>query len=314
MTTRIINRKQAALFAVGAIFLASYQDAIVKSFTGTMPATEVVLARAIVAIPIFAVWIWWRGGMALFPAGMAQVLGRGFILCLAYFSFVLSIAAMPIATSVSIYFTMPFFVAALSGLVLGEAVKAYRWIAISFGFLGVLLMVRPGAESFEPAALLALASALGYAVGQLMSRHVSQTVPPLVMALWQSIVYGVVALGIGMVAPWFAENAGSSKVLGFLLRPWVWPTNFEWFMLFVMGVVATLASVLFVEAYRNAEANFVAPMEYSALLWATLNGMLFFGDFPDVWTMAGATVVIAAGLWMLQRDFAVTRSAAHSTL
>ena len=302
MTTAFLNnRAKAAMFALAAVGVASTQDAAVKFLSSEISVSQAVFFRGVVAIAILAPWMMFRR-LSILPHNLGLVVLRGLILCAAYFCFVLSIAALPIATSVSIYFTMPFFVAALAGWSLGERVKAYRWIAITAGFVGVLIMVRPGSETFEPAALLALMAALGYAVGQLFSRHVSQSVSPVVITNWQSIIYTAVALLIGFASPLFSDQIGDSKVLGFLLRPWIWPDATQLALLVLTGVLAAFGSLFFVEAYRHAEANFVAPFEYTSLLWAVANGVLFFGDFPDVYTWAGASVVVGAGIWMLWRD------------
>ena len=289
------------MYALAAVGVASTQDAMVKFLSSDFSISQAVFFRGVVALAILSPWMIFRR-LEIMPANLGLVLLRGFILCGAYFCFVLSIAALPIATSVSIYFTMPFFVAALAGWSLGERVRAYRWIAITAGFSGVLIMVRPGSETFEPAALLALMSALGYAVGQLFSRHVSQSTSPVVITNWQSVVYTVVALLIGFISPLFADQIGDSKVLGFLLRPWIWPDMTQMVLLVLTGVFAAFGSLFFVQAYRHAEANYVAPFEYTSLLWAVASGLLFFGDFPDKFTWAGAAVVVGAGVWMLWRD------------
>ena len=304
MSAAFLNdRRKAMFYALAAVATASSQDAIVKFLSSSFPASQTVFFRAIVAALILLPWLYaQRQDHSIWPANVRLVLLRGAILCTGYFCFVLSIAALPIATSVSIYFTMPFFVAALAGRALGEKVKSYRWIAISAGFAGVLLMVRPGAESFEPAALLALASAFGYAIGQLLSRHVSQSASPVVVTFWQSTVYGVVAIALTALAPFFEMSAESGKVAEFLLRPWVMPDPRAFALLIATGVLATIGSLFFVQAYRHAEANFVAPFEYTSLLWAVLNGVVFFGDFPDSYTWTGAAVVVGAGVWMLQKD------------
>ena len=126
-------------------------------------------------------------------------------------------------------------------------------------------------------------------------------VEPVVIANWQNLTYFTVALCIGLAAPAFAGLDISDKSLQFLLRPWVWPDVHRLVLLVIMGVLSTLASAGFIFAYRSAEANFVAPFEYTALLWAVVNGIVFFGDFPDSSTGTGAVIVIGAGIWMLWR-------------
>jgi drug/metabolite transporter (DMT)-like permease len=298
------NRAKAAMFAVASVGLASMQDAIVKGVSNDLPAYETVIFRTVASLPLLFGWLLYSSSPAnLFPSRMLGLLFlRSLILCTAYFGFVLSIAALPIATSVSIYFTMPFVVAGLAGWTLGEKVPPYRWLAIVVGFGGVLLMVRPGSEAFQPAALFALWSAVGYAIGQMIGRHLSMRVDSAVIANWQNVTYFSVAVLVGLVTPLFAHAGIEDKSLAFLLRPWVWPDATQFALLIVMGVLSALASAGFIIAYRHAEANFVAPFEYTALLWAVMNGVVFFGDFPDSYTWAGAGIVVSAGIWMLWRD------------
>jgi drug/metabolite transporter (DMT)-like permease len=107
------------------------------------------------------------------------------------------------------------------------------------------------------------------------------------------------------VTPFFAHAGIEDKSMAFLLRPWVWPDATQFVLLIIMGVLSALASAGFILAYRHGEANFVAPFEYTALLWAVMNGVVFFGDFPDSTTWAGAAIVVSAGVWMLWRDSAL---------
>jgi drug/metabolite transporter (DMT)-like permease len=303
------NRKRAAVIATLAIGFASMQDAVVKGVSADIPAYETIIFRTVASFPLLFGWLLWSSSLrAMLPERIGLLMLRSLILCSAYFAFVLSIAALPIATSVSIYFTMPFFVAALAGWALGENVRGYRWVAISAGFIGVLVMVRPGVAAFEPAALLALYSAFGYAVGQMMGRYLSQRIEPVIIANWQNLTYFSVAVLVGLAAPFFAGFSADDKVLSFLLRPWAWPNQQQFLLLLMMGCLSTFAAVAFIHAYRMADANFVAPFEYTALLWAVMNGLIFFGDFPDQLTWIGAAIVVGAGLWMVWMDYHTSQS------
>lgn len=303
------NRLLAIACILGAIGFATTQDAVVKAMSGSYSVYEAALLRSAGAFPLLALWLWREGGLRkLATPLLGRVLVRGAILGSAYFAFVLSIAAMPIANSVAIYFTMPFFVAGLAGPLLGERVRVHRWLAIAAGFAGVLVMVRPGAGVFEPAALLALYSAFGYAVGQMMSRPISREVSPIVMAVWQTILLASASLAMAAVFNSGDFSGLSHKSLVFLTRPWVTPTLIDAAVFLATGVLAAFAMLLFINAYKFAESNFVAPFEYSSMIWAIVYGLLFFNDFPDGYTWAGAAVVVVAGLLMLWRDRHLDRS------
>jgi drug/metabolite transporter (DMT)-like permease len=302
------NRALATLCVLTGIGLASAQDAVVKYMSSGYPAYEMLLFRCIGSLPVLAVMLHKEGNWSLSTPLWPRVLLRSLILAGAYLSFVLAIAAMPIANAVAIYFTMPFFVAGLAGPLLGERVRFHRWMAIIAGFVGVMIMVRPGVGVFEPAALLALMSAMGYAVGQMLGRPLSQKVAPIVIATWQNFVYA--AMAIAMLILFSAGDFGSFShpSLVFLSRAWVWPGAFDAALLLAHGVLAGCAMILFIHAYRLAETNFVAPFEYSAMIWAVGYGLLLFGDFPDGYTWVGGGVVILAGILMILRDRQLDRS------
>jgi drug/metabolite transporter (DMT)-like permease len=307
------NRLLAIGCILAAVGFAATQDAVVKSMSGSYSAYETVIFRCVGSMPILAALLWRTGGFpSLATPLLGRVLLRSIILCTAYFAFVLSIAAMPIANSVAIYFTMPFFVAGLAGPLLGERVRIHRWLAIIAGFIGVIVMVRPGAGVFEPAAFLALYSAFGYSWGQMMGRPLAQQVAPAVIANWQNLVYLGVALVLGLFFNLFDFSGVSHKSLAFLSRSWVWPTAADAAVLFGNGILAAFGMVLFVSAYKYAESNFVAPFEYSSMIWAVGYGLTLFGDFPDAFTWIGAAVVVAAGITMIWRDRQLDRAAAQS--
>ena len=297
------NKARAATFALLAVGLAATQDAVVKGMSGTYPVYETMIIRAFAALPILGIWLVHSLSLRTLATPLwPSILLRALILCSAYLAFILSIAAMPMANTIAIYFTMPFFVAGLAGPFFGERVPLYRWIAIISGFAGVIVMVRPGVQAFEPASLLALYSAFGYAIGQMMGRKLAQQVPPLVIANWQNAIYLICSVLVGFVAQATGFAGEGHKSLAFLTRPWVSPTLPDFLLLSFLGVLAAFTIVSFVSAYKFAESIFVAPFEYSAMAWAILFGLLFFNDFPDFLTWTGMAIVVGAGLFMLAMD------------
>lgn len=308
------SRILAIACILAAIGLASTQDAIVKVLSGSFAAYEALIFRFFGSLPVLTVLLHREGGFRWLPWQLLrQVLLRSILLCTGYITFVLSIAAMPIADTVAIYFTMPFFVAGLAGPLLGERVRPHRWLAILAGFIGVLIMVRPGAGVFEPAAVLALISAFAYAIGQMLGRPLAQTVSPAMIAMWQNAVFFSVALLMAILFNNFDFSSFTHKSLVFLSRPWVWPSPFEAFVLLGIGVLAAFTMILFVSAYKYGESNFVAPFEYSSMIWAVFYGLLVFGDFPDQYTWIGAAVVAAAGILMILRDRQLDRTIAQGS-
>ncbi len=307
------NRVLSIVCILAAVGFASTQDAVVKAMSGNYSAYETVILRCVGSFPILALLLHRAGGFRMLATPLlGRVLLRSILLCVGYFTFILSIATLPIADSVAIYFTMPFFVAGLAGPILGERVRLHRWLAIIAGFIGVLIMVRPGAGVFEPAAILALVSAFAYAIGQMIGRPIAQQVPLAVIAMWQNAVFLSVGLALALVFNSFDFSGLSHKSLVFLSRPWVWPGLFDSFVLFGNGILAAFTMIFFVSAYKYSESNFVAPFEYSSMIWAVAYGLLFFNDFPDGFTWIGAAVVATAGILMVWRDRQLDRALAPS--
>lgn len=305
------NRIRAILCVLSGVGLASGQDAVVKFMsTAGYPAYETLLFRCLGSVPVLLAVMWWEGkGWSLSTPLWGRVLLRGGIMALSYLAFVLALSAMPFANAVAIYFTMPFFVAGLAKPFLGEQVRPHRWLAIAVGFIGVLIMVRPGlSDSFGSAALFALASAAGYAMGQMLGRPISQTTPSIIIAVWQNAVYAGLAVAVLVLFNFVIEPHFTHPSLVFLSRPWVWPSAFHTLLLMGHGMLAAFAMLLFVNAYKYGEANFVAPFEYSAMVWAVFYGLVLFSDFPDLYTWIGCAIVVAAGIAMLHRDRQLDRA------
>lgn len=297
------SRLSGAIAICAAVGIAACTDALVKLLSGGYPIHQVNTVRCAVALVFcFAYVLQQRAIGALISDKTGFMIVRGFVLAMGNLCFFLAIAAMPLADAAAIYFTMPFFVAGLVAPFLGERVRAHRWLAIAGGFVGVIIMTRPGQGVFEPAAILALASAFFYGVGQAMARPLGHGVKPAVTAFWQAVMYTAVSVALALVFGTGAFDSEAHASLGFLTRGWIMPSMSDFAIMAFVGVVSGLLMPLFVYAYRMAEASFVAPFEYTAMFWAVMMGVVLFGDYPDLYTLSGAAIVIAAGLFMLRMD------------
>jgi drug/metabolite transporter (DMT)-like permease len=298
-----VNKPRAVGYLLAALFLATAQDALMKAMNAGYPTWETIMFRGLVATPLFLAWGLTTGrNLFWLPRGGGLILARGVALFTSYVGFALSIATLPLANATALYFTMPFFVGALAGPILGEKVPLLRWVAIVVGFGGVLVSVRPGGESFQPSAFLALYSGLGYAIGQLIGRKVKVAVDPLVVANMQSLCYLGGALLIALVISVFHIDASGYPAFAAITAPFTFPAPRDLAVMVLMGAFSCAATVFFVRAYLSAPVNFVAPLEYSAIITATIFGILLFGDYPDVYTLLGAAIVIGAGLFMIFMD------------
>jgi drug/metabolite transporter (DMT)-like permease len=186
--------------------------------------------------------------------------------------------------TVTVVFLAPLVVALLAGPLLGEWVGWRRLVAILVGFLGILVVVRPGINGLHPAFLYAFGAMLAYALFMLLTRYLAAYDKPLAM-LFYSILFGTFAL-----AP-------------FAFWQWVWPAGLgQWLLLAALGTLGGTGHYLFIHAYRLAPASIIAPFLYMQLLTMVGFGYAVFGDVPDVWTLAGSAVIIASGIYLIHRE------------
>jgi drug/metabolite transporter (DMT)-like permease len=251
-------------------------------------------------VPILLGFLAWSGKLAsLRSERMGLLILRGLILMCAYTGYYLAFPSMKLANIVALWFTAPLFVTILAGPFLGEKVGARRWAATILGFIGVLIIQRPLTGDFNFASLLPVASALTYAISALMVRRMGDTESAPVMSFYQNFVYLLVALVMAAIFGSGAYEGARNPSLEFLLRGWVMPSVRDLAMLGACGVIASIATVLLAQAYRLAEANFVACFEYTAIIWAIFGGYVFFGETVDIYSIIGAGLIVVAGLYVL---------------
>ncbi len=302
------NKLLAMLYACGGVGIATSGDTLVKYLSDSFPVHQILFVRCLIGIPILA-FINHRNGSltGLMGPGTGLSLARGLIMSSAYLAYILSIAAMPMADSVAIYFVMPLVVALLAGPMLGEKVRPHRWIAILCGFAGVMIMINPGGGVLKPAALLAFYSAVGYAFSQTLARRIMRNVAPSAMAFHSNAMYLLVAVALALAFTVIDMGAVDNKSLAFLTRAWRAPSLLELSAMLLLGSTVAIAMVLFGMAYKSAESSFVAPFEYTAMFWAMAFGFLIFADVPGPRTLWGGAIVLAAGLFMLWADRRIDR-------
>ena len=287
--------------------LFSVQDLILKLLSGSYPLSQAMVFRSLTALPLLLLLVARDGGLrTLFTPGTTAMIGRGLVMFVAYAAYYLALPALPLATAVALYFSAPLFITVLSLPMLGETVGWRRSLAVLAGFGGVLIILRPGAGVFEMAALLPVLSGLCYGLSMIFARQLGQRESAAAMAFWGNLVFLVIAtvmaLGFGG-----ATAPDLHPSLAFLMRAWVWPTALDATLMAGCGVIAALGLTLLTQAYRIADANAVAPFEYSAMLWGVLWGWTFFAEWPDRLAWLGIAVIISAGLFVLWREQASRR-------
>jgi drug/metabolite transporter (DMT)-like permease len=201
-----------------------------------------------------------------------------------------AITRMPLGDAAAIQFLAPVLVTALSGLLLGEHVGPRRWMAVACGFVGVLLVARPGSGVLGWNALLPLATAVLLAIYMMMTRIIRNQDDPAATTFY-STALGALILSVMVIFNWQAL------------------TDFQWGLMIAMGAAGAGGHFMLVKAFHMAEASMLAPFTYAQVVAAIVWGFLVFGDVPSLWTLSGAGVVVASGLYVWYRESRATRAA-----
>jgi drug/metabolite transporter (DMT)-like permease len=280
-----------ALMVASTVFFSG-SDVLTKALASSLPAAEVVWLRYVTfSLLVIPLLLWTGGGKALRSHRPGLQVLRGLGTVGSAILFTAGLHFLPVAESTAIYFISPILITALSIPLLGEVVGWRRWTAAFVGLLGVLIVIRPGTSSFEIAALLPLLGATSWAGAAVVTRMMSGTDQP-VTTLAYSAFIGTVVL---------------SAIVPFT---WVMPGWREIGLGLCIGILSTAGHWLVILAYRHAAASVVSPYSYIQLIWAGALGYLAFGSLPDAWTMIGAGIIAASGLYTAYRERVRKASAA----
>ena len=294
---------QGVLCLVFAMVVLSLQDSLIKWMSGDYPLHQIVFIRSCVAILLTVYFAHLEGGIRLLRTRrLVLQLARGLLMVIANICYFLALAAMPLAEAAAIFFVAPLFITALSVPVLGERVGPWRWAAVLTGMAGVVVMLRPGDGLVEAAALLPIGAALAYATMQMITRRLGGTDRASTLAFYVHVCFIAAGAAFGAVAGDGRFAGSGHPSLEFLLRAWVWPNGFDGFLMLSCGLLIAIAGYLLSQAYRIAEANLLAPFEYTALPFAVLWGVLWWGDWPDATALLGIALIVGGGLVVFYRE------------
>lgn len=268
-----------------AVAAFSFMDALLKQFAAHYPPFQVSTLRAAASLPFVLVPMWLAGRLGeLRPARLGLHLVRGLLGVVMLATFVAALREAPLASVYSVYMAAPLLIAALAAWWLGERVDAGRWLAIVVGLAGVLVILqpRPGGLSWA-AGVFATLSALCYALAAITARVLTRTERSPTMVVTFLVIVTLVAGGIA--APdWVSIRPG------------------DWLLIAATGALGAIGQHAITEAFRHAPAAVVAPIEYTALLWGLGIDFVVWSVWPNATMMGGATLVIAAGIYVAWRE------------
>jgi drug/metabolite transporter (DMT)-like permease len=296
---------------VTGIAVFSVQDVILKLLSGDYPLYQAMIIRSLTALPLHALIVLWLDGRlsTIVSANWPWMLARGVLNFVAYTAYYLGLAAMPLADTVALFFTAPLFITIVAVMFLGERLTVATVFALGLAFAGVILIVRPGDGLFEPAALLPIVGALGYALSMLAARVLGRTETSAAMAFWGNVTFLAAALVLAVLFAGGAHDNATHPSLAFLTRGWQ-PMPLRDLGLFVMcGVIAAVGLSLLTHAYRIAPSTVLAPFEYSFILWGVLWGWMFWDQLPATLAYAGIALLIGAGIIVVRQTGQMTKAA-----
>lgn len=272
----------AAMLVLATALFAS-MDAIGKGLMQRHDPFQVVWARYTAQAVIVAIVVSPQLHRVIRTRHLGLQVIRSALLFLATLCGFFAFSVMPLADATAIFQTAPLAITALAALVLREPVGPRRWAGVVIGFFGALIIVRPGAEVFQPAALLPMLAAVFFAGFSIATRF-----------LGRDESYRTTFL--------YTAALGALIASAFVPMVWVTPSWSDAGLMVLMGLIGSAGQFLLIVAFNTAPASAIAPFTYAGLIFATLWGYAFFGDAPDGWTAAGAAVIVGSGVYVWRRE------------
>lgn len=275
--------KKGILFICAAVFLFASSDALSKYLTNFYPVVMVLWVRYVVHVLLILA--------ALRPPSLKTLtttqnpklqIIRGLCMANTNLMFISALHYIPLAEGTAIIYLSPLLVTAMSGPLLGERISRMQWFAVAFGFIGVLLIVRPGGNMFHPVALLALGAAFSFSVYQIITRKLNHTDKSSITNFISGLICVVVT---SLLLPFF----------------WKTPTPYFALLMVLLGISAVVSHLLMTKAYQHAKPSTLAPFSYTQLLFAGLIGYVFFNQLPDLMGLLGMLVIVTGGLLIFSK-------------
>lgn len=265
------------------VVLFTLMDVISKYLSRFYPVSLILWARFSFHCLLFAVFLGPRIGVSLVRTRRLRwQLLRGFTLSGAAYCFTASLKYLPLAEATSIAYLNPIFIALLAVFFLGEEMPFGNWLASFIAFAGVLIVIRPGSGLFSWAALLPLANAVLFACYQVLTRRLANIENQYCLIFYPGLL-------------------GACVYTLLVLPEWVMPSAPHFGMLVLVGLISGTSHLVMIRALKLATASYLAPFSYTQLIWVLLAGHVFFGDFPDIWSLFGIALLIGSSLYCARR-------------
>lgn len=293
------NVPLAVATIVGTVFALSLGDALIKALGGAggMGIWQLFALRSLLAFPVLLIGaLSMFGASRLRPRALFWIVLRSLLLVGMWIAYYLSLPLLPLAVAAAAYYTLPLFIVAFAALFGGETVGRLQWGGVALGFLGILLVLRPGGEAFSWAALLPILSAVLYAVAMILTRTKCRFEHPATLALGLNAVFILVG-GAGLLI----GSGMTEDIPGFLTPKWQEMTGVQWRNLVLLAGLILVASVGTAVAYQAASASTVGTFDFAYVGFAVIWGVVIFDERPQGAALAGIALIVVAGVLAVQR-------------
>jgi len=275
---------KAITFSLLGWMMLPVMDGFAKYLSTDLPILQITWARYFftVAFTLPVMFFFYNKQLVWSDKPKLQIL-RGLILLCANICFFYAISKIPLAKALTLAFVAPLIVTAFSPLLLGEKVGVRRWTAVIIGFVGSLIVIRPGFLEINIASLAALGTGVMYGFYLIITRKLSTSDNPLLTLLLTGLV--------GLVA-----------VSGIMPLIWINPNLSQWSMMAGIGVFACIGHLFLILSLKYADASKLAPLGYTEIIPNVIIGYYFFGNFPDNWTFLGLLIIVISGIYISRRE------------
>lgn len=281
----------AMLMMIAAMLMLPGIDAIAKWLSGSVSSGQVTWSRFFFQIILMSPLLLKTRGPWLTPA-LALHAARGSLIAFATLFFFSGLAYLPLADAIAIFFIEPLLVTLLSALFFKEAIHWRRISAISIGFVGALIIIRPTFSEVGFAALYPVGAAFCFSFYIVLTRKLVRHEDPIRLQFFAGI-FGCLVMSIAL-------TYGTAHGVAILTA--AWPTTDHWLLLGALGLIATVCHLLVVYAYRLASIGILAPFQYVEIIGATILGLVIFNEFPDTVTWVGVAIIVSSGMYVFHRE------------
>ena len=284
----LTSNQKGMIWILASVLGATGMSLCVRGLGGIVPVVEIVTIRCAIGLAVFAaVVVIKRSGPVWNERWRWHALRGGLTIAALYFGYY-SLTHLPMAQATVLFFTAPLWVTVFSIPIFGETPGWRRTLAMAIGFLGVIIVLRPATDAFDPMLLIPIGSSLCFGCVLLIGKHLSKSDPPEIM-----MVYAM-TMALVVTAPFTANT-------------WVTPDLFAWALLLGVSVFGMVRGYSDIQAYANGESAILVPIQYTRLVFVAIGAYVFFQEVPDAFTIAGAAVIVASTLYIARREQKLAR-------